>query len=506
MTSKSHVLNLFDAIDGSKHYFQKVSSDKVDIECDTLPLQFKSSSVSFVNLVGDQVSDIVGTVLGQAASIAQEVSDRTAAVSGEESARISADNTLQSNINAEASARASAVSSEASARAAADTILQNNIDAEAAARAGAVTAELTARSNADSTLQFNIDAEATARANADIVLQAAITQEVSDRQSAIASLSSGSSDAIALVQTNLDAEAATRLANDNTLQANITAEVAARAAAVSAEASARAAADETLSTAINAEQAARLAEVAVERGRIDALLDGTSIDLNQLQELVTAYTTSDSNILSQIATITTNFTNIQAQLNSLESVVTTLVTDTDPTPPIFIKTTSGYHIAYAIDGSDGTIESQSSLSPGQKYYYRIFSNGFLGMSSKGTADLGNATYQYRVNYADWNDPAKFPDGPRDCPEPVHFFTNVNGLNTMPGGVPGYDGSGPHDVEQSSLPDGEYYYRFAGTQSVNMVLKSLSDAGTATAADVHQTTFAIWNDPTKFPYGPRDAVV
>lgn len=113
MTSKSHVLNLFDAIDGSKHYFQKVSSDKVDIECDALPLQFKSSSVSFVNLVGDQVSDIVGTVLGQAASIAQEVSDRTAAVSGEESARISADNTLQSNINAEASARASAVSSEA---------------------------------------------------------------------------------------------------------------------------------------------------------------------------------------------------------------------------------------------------------------------------------------------------------------------------------------------------------------------------------------------------------
>ncbi|HVX00300.1 MAG TPA: hypothetical protein VHA52_07690, partial [Candidatus Babeliaceae bacterium] len=102
-------------------------------------------------------------------------------VAAETSARIAADNGLQSQIDNEVSARESADASESSTRASADTALQNNINAEATSRANAdttlqtnINAEANARSNADSTLQNNINSEATARANADASLQAQI--------------------------------------------------------------------------------------------------------------------------------------------------------------------------------------------------------------------------------------------------------------------------------------------------------------------------------------------
>lgn len=118
------------------------------------------------------------------------------ALTDEEAARISADNTLQTNINTEASARASAVSAEASARSSADTTLQNNIDTEEAARIaqdstlqnniytvdGRVDTEISARSSADTALQGNINAEETARINADNTLDGRIDTEITDRQ------------------------------------------------------------------------------------------------------------------------------------------------------------------------------------------------------------------------------------------------------------------------------------------------------------------------------------
>jgi hypothetical protein len=83
------------------------------------------------------------------AKIDQEIADRSAAVSSEETARIAGDAALQANIDAEAAARA-----------AQDTALSNSISDEALAR-----------SNADTTLQNNINAEATSRANADAAIQ-----------------------------------------------------------------------------------------------------------------------------------------------------------------------------------------------------------------------------------------------------------------------------------------------------------------------------------------------
>ncbi len=62
--------------------------------------------------------------------------------------------------------------------------------------------------------------------------------------------------------------------------------------------------------------------MAGERSRIDALLAGTTIDLNQLQELVTAYTTSDASILAQIALLVLHMLKHANSLLTISKVLT----------------------------------------------------------------------------------------------------------------------------------------------------------------------------------------
>jgi hypothetical protein len=87
--------------------------------------------------------------------------------------------------------------------------------------------------------------------------------------------------------------------------------------------------------------------------------------------------------------------------------------------------------------------------------------------------------------------------------PIPTFTRTT-TTSGPGGVPLYT-DGPQYTVQSGLPS-NYYYRFYGNgnSKIGLVLKSLSDAGTATSADVYEISKADWNDPAKFPDGPRDA--
>jgi sorbitol-specific phosphotransferase system component IIA len=80
-----------------------------------------------------------------------------------------------------------------------------------------------------------------------------------------------------------------------------------------------------LSANINTERAERLAEVSVERERINAMLSGSDINLDQLHELVTAYQSSDSDILLQIGAITTSINGLQSSLTALTIRVDTLV-------------------------------------------------------------------------------------------------------------------------------------------------------------------------------------
>ena len=185
-----------------------------------------------------------------AADLSAETAARTSAVSGEETARISADNVLDGKIDDEIANRAAAISAEVTARnnaitnavdaatalyEAADTTLQTNIDNEASTRASADTA-LSGRLDtleADPTTATALSAEATTRASADTALSGRLDALEADPTSGTA-LSSEST-----ARTNADAALSARL---DTLEADPT-----TANALTAEASTRAAADTALS-------------------------------------------------------------------------------------------------------------------------------------------------------------------------------------------------------------------------------------------------------------------
>lgn len=384
---KSSVINLYDALSGQEQFQAKVSSDRADLLINTLPLNLTGTKVNISNYGGGSVLDVVGTVVAIKQSVIDEATARAAAVSAEAVLRVSGDGVLQSNINAEVTNRTTAMTTETTARVAAETVIANNLTAEIGARASAITSEISARSAADTALQTNITAEAKSRADADVVLQTNITDEAKSRldadtleitarntaiTSAVATELSARVAQDAVLQTNITAEAKTRADADVVLQTNITAEATARAAADTAEATARVSGDATVQTAVNNEITARTAadavlqsnitaesnargtavtaeatartnadgvlqsniaaeqtramdEVKVERSRIDALLAGSSISLDSLLELVNAYTTSDTNILSQIATMTATITGIQTSLSSTNTTVSTLL-------------------------------------------------------------------------------------------------------------------------------------------------------------------------------------
>lgn len=140
-------------------------------------LEYPTAPVTSVN--GQSGTIVLAAADVGAAStgaLADELTARAAAVSGEASARSAADALLSTAITDEATARAAAVTAEASARAAAvsgeaatrssaDSALSTAITDEATARAAAVTAEASARAAA-------VTAEASARSTADGLLLA----------------------------------------------------------------------------------------------------------------------------------------------------------------------------------------------------------------------------------------------------------------------------------------------------------------------------------------------
>lgn len=170
-----------------------------------------------------------------------------ALVSAEQTARINADNTLQSNINAEAATRASADSANASAIAAEASTRASQIATLNADFAAAIGDEEDARIAGDDALADLIDSEESARIAAD-------NAEAATRASA------DSANAAAI-----DAEESARIAGDAQLNADfaqaIMDEEDARTAADDAEAAARAAADSVNADAIAAEASTRNAAI-----------------------------------------------------------------------------------------------------------------------------------------------------------------------------------------------------------------------------------------------------
>lgn len=270
----------------------------------------------------DNVSGSIAKALKDAKAYTDaETSARETAVSGEASARSSADSALQAALDQEILDRQTAVSGEASAREQADSDLQDAIDAEAQARQSAVTGEQNARMTADTAIQTELDAtqtgaglgvggsytapvgstylgSASSLKDADSKLDAAINDEVNARQTAVsnleqsisdldAAMTQGFDDAQAYTDTKISdlingapavldtlKELADAIGDDKDFASNILTsisnETSARQAADTAEANARSSADTALENALNQEISDRQSAVSAEASAREA--------------------------------------------------------------------------------------------------------------------------------------------------------------------------------------------------------------------------------------------
>ncbi len=158
----------------------------------------------------------------------------------------------------------------------ADELLDAALKVEELARIAADSAEETRALAAEAVLQGNIDDEETRALAAEAGLAADIVAEASARSAADS------------------AEQAARIAADDVLTAAVAQEVSDRQAAITAEENARIAADAVLQNNINTETA-----------RINAILEGASVDSDSFAEVMSILTSidaeNDSNFASYVA-------------------------------------------------------------------------------------------------------------------------------------------------------------------------------------------------------------
>lgn len=229
-TTKSYVDT---EISGAKSYTDQKVADLVNgapAMLDTL----KELADAIETSSGSLTQDILTQVGAVDDKIDQEISDRQAAVSAEQSARETADQGLQSEIDAVESGlaqeiidRQTAVSNEASQRESGDNAIWTRIDEIE----GNISQEILDRQSADST-------EAAARQSGDQFLSNSLNQEISDRNAAVSAEQQRAQNA------------------ESNLQSQITQEVSNRQAAVSSEQSRAEAAESALDTRIDALEAA----------------------------------------------------------------------------------------------------------------------------------------------------------------------------------------------------------------------------------------------------------
>jgi len=207
----------------------------------------------------DSLTEIVAAFQAADSSFQALINSNTSAITAEETARISADTTLQGNIDSEASTRGTA-----------DTTLQANIDAEAVTRAADDNA-VEAAALADATVKANA-AQAAAIAHADTedaLLIGDATVDGTNGNTVTARITDGDAavtTAFLAGDTALDtaykaADAALQLqitSNDGEIAQNIT-DIATNTGAIAQEVTDRTGADNTLQGNIDTEEAARIA-------------------------------------------------------------------------------------------------------------------------------------------------------------------------------------------------------------------------------------------------------
>ena len=218
------------------------------------------------------------------AAIAQEVTDRDAAILVETNARATA-------VSAEATARASAISAEATAR---GTAISAAIAQEVTDRDAAIAVETAARASA-------VSAEASARATA---ISAAIQQEVADRDSAITAATSGLGTAanITALDTRLSSLESWKTDNSDGLQAALDDAIASNTTLIGSVETALQNKDSALITGINQHLADRHAsdnsiKTAIDQSATnDARLNTVLTNIvNYLDAFSQTYTITDSN-------------------------------------------------------------------------------------------------------------------------------------------------------------------------------------------------------------------
>jgi len=180
-----------------------------------------------------------------------------------------------------------------------------------------------------------------------------VAVKINANAQAIIDGNAGSAVASALVQSNLDAYSSSTNTTLGQLQSDLSNEIGQRTAGQTSDALARTSLQTSLETKISDEETARASDIttltstiatetqnrttaitavnstiaslqtsvdsaiSVERSRIDSIIAGSSVDLDQLQELVTSYESADSSLLTTVNAI-------QAQLTALQSVVDSL--------------------------------------------------------------------------------------------------------------------------------------------------------------------------------------
>ena len=249
-------------------------------------------------LGGDEnfASTIAGNIGAVDDKVDQEISDRQAAVSAEQSSREAGDQSLQTEIDAlelvvssETTSRQSAMSSEQQARQAADTALSERLD------------ELEADPTTKTYVDGQVSQEASARQAADSGLQSAITSEATRAQGEELR-----------IEGKVDAEETRAEGEESRIEAKVDQEVVNRQSAVSAEQSARELADSELDGRMDVLEADPTTKTYVDGKFSDAesytdqkvadLVNGAPAMLDTLKELADAISTQGGSLTESILT------------------------------------------------------------------------------------------------------------------------------------------------------------------------------------------------------------
>ena len=287
---KSSTLNLYDSVNGVL-YTTKVGSSTVEHNAGTSkPHYLLGNAVAIYHNDGTYTNDIVKDLYSLKAGQATGIVYTNNAVTAEATARSAMYSSLTDKINIEITNRKDA-----------DTLLMNTVTADKIANDALIANETSVRATADQEYKTNVETQTTARNAAIVSFKADLSLEA--------------------VRAFLaeEAEKTNRVAADASIRSDLTAETSRAVTAEQKEASDRANGDVTVTAKLSKEIVDRALDVQTERNRINAILDGSSLDLNQLKELVDNYKLLDSNQTSQITALKDLCLSFQTQITNLKT-------------------------------------------------------------------------------------------------------------------------------------------------------------------------------------------